>query len=104
MAKHNYISCDICGNIIYGTEKTIDGFRYKFKKFFNRRTIDICDNCIKKLYVVSDDIKCEEKISDEVIKKYNDKYSYDNVLASIYLEGAEDAIKCLNQYRMRIVK
>jgi len=58
--------------------------------------IDICDECFEKMKTIKDYKKLEDRIYDEAITGWSEKYGDDEVSASNYLAGVEAACRAIN--------
>lgn len=76
----------------------IRGTGFTFKRLFSKRVqIDICDKCIGKLYIVTKDVYTRDKVLENT-----DYHKYDNKnLNSAYLQGVDDTLKLLNDYKIK---
>lgn len=104
--KIEYITCDVCGyrmslNKIFPETRYGVGARFTFKRFFKRsQQLDICNKCLQKLHIVTEDVYTREK----VLKDTNYSKYEDTDLCSAYLEGVEDTLKLLNDYKIESAK
>lgn len=102
MSKVKYRKCDICGNTLetdirfYGF---LNGYRI-WNRLFNH--LDICNDCMKKIKILSIDVKDEEKYIDELFDKHN---KYENIdCESAYFQGVEDMLSILSHKRLNKIK
>jgi len=99
MATVKYIKCDICDRHIQKDPKKTSflyGFRFFVGSLLNYDKLDICEDCLKKMPKIKENIRLRDKVTDEVVsyafKKYNDADSQ-----AIYLEGVEDVLGCFDR-------
>ncbi len=100
MAKINYRVCDACGSsitIMGKHSRRITGYSILNRLF---RKIDICDECLRKLRMLSIDKEDELKYLKQI--KYD--HGYDLPCESAYLQGWDDALKVLSHHRLRDIK
>lgn len=102
MAKVNYRTCDICGDILK-TDIRCRGFTNGYRiwnKLFNK--LDICSKCMEKIRLLSTDKKDEQEYVDKPIGNMK---SYSNCdCQSAYCEGLDDALSVLSHRRLHWIK
>ena len=95
----NKIECDICHSLIYDyTHKKGNGWKFKFKDKLRRYKLDICEECLNKLYLLSTTIPQDKEIADIILnsKTYQQYLHEENeYIASVYLHGANDVMDLL---------
>lgn len=102
MAKINYRTCDVCGNILKTDIRCrgyLNGWRI-WNKVFN--SLDICSDCMRKIRYLSIDKKHEEEYMSECFK--NEKKYDDPNLQIAYSEGLDDAFRVLSHHRLEKIK
>lgn len=99
MAKVNYRTCDICGDILKADIRCrgfTNGYRI-WNRLFNK--LDICNKCMEKIRLPSIDKKTEQEYVNDLIKNMKEYSNFD--CQSVYCEGLEDALSILSHRRLK---
>lgn len=102
MAKVNYRTCDICGDILK-TDNQCRGFTNGYKiwnRLFNK--LDICNQCMEKIRLLSIDKKDEQEYVNKLIDNMKNYSNCD--CQSAYCEGLDDALSVLSHRRLHWIK
>lgn len=102
MAKVNYRTCDICGDILK-PNVVVGGFLNGYRivnKVLNG--LDICKKCMKKIRLLSIDKADEQKYVNDLIKNMKQYSNFDCQAA--YCEGLEDALSVLSHRRLEHIE
>ena len=104
MAKVKYRECDICGHKLHENSVAggyLDGYRI-LNRFFNK--LDICSNCMKKIKLLSIDVKEEKKCIDKFFDDGNEYSEIDDNYKTAYLHGAKNILDVLSHNRLKDIK
>lgn len=102
MSEIRYRKCDICGHTISEHEKF---FVAKFKSFFKKNRMDICEKCKSKIEKLEYDKCLEAEIVGEIVHLGVEKYKDNQDLCSAFLEGVEVTVnKLLSHNQLKYIK